>query len=267
MGLLRTLLVAFAVEQVAGFAPRSSRTLRLATSSSYLAAKLDPETESRRNTILGRDGEHFVLDRTKGRVEFGSSANLVTSLENSSGQSICRWLSDERRVASSIWSKDLMRDMGDSVYQLELMTLQFVTIQLAPRVDVKMWVSYERRTTPSGKPIDIPLFQLQSTSFDPNLQILGNGISAESLRLKIEVVGCLRPTPDGKGVTGGIGFVSSGDLTPPMRLLPEPALRAASDAINRTIKNFAIKSFQEGAVRQYAEFRRGELKERQTLQQ
>lgn len=270
MFVLRIVLFAFAIEWVVGYTPLPSgpvgASLNKATLTSLRAATLDPETGAsrrRRSTILGRDGEHFVLDRTSGRVEFGSSANLVTGLDNSDGRSICRWLSDERRVASSIWDKDLMTDLGDSVYRLELMTLRFVTIQLAPRVDVKMWTDTERRIAPSGKPIDIPHFQLQSMSFDPSLQILpGLGISADSLNLEIEVVGELRPSPDGKGVTGRIGFVSSGDLTPPMRILPEQALRVASDSINKTIKNFAIKSFQAGAVRQYREFRRDELKQK-----
>jgi len=276
MRVLRSILLALALDAAAGFSPLPTPRAATTTSSSFSSTSLhaerrqggtrrplDAETEQRRQTILGRDGEHFVLDRRTGRVEFGSSAELVTALDGSDGRSICGWLSDERRVATSIWDENLMTDLGDGLYRLELMTLRFVTIQLAPRVDVRMWTEFETRTTPAGNPIDIPLFQVQSASFDPNIQILpGVGVTADSLKLEIEVVGELRPAPNGRGVTGRIGFVSSGDLTPPMRFLPEPALRAAIDAINRTIKDFAVKSFQAGAARQYREYRRDELEER-----
>ena len=56
------------------------------------------------------------------------------------------------------------------------MTLMFVTIQLSPHVDVKM---YSER----GK------FNLESVAFDPNIQILpGVGVSADSLGILIDVV-------------------------------------------------------------------------------
>ena len=105
--------------------------------------------------------------------------------------------------------------------------------------------------------MDHPVFSLQSVNFDPNIQVLpGLRISADSLGIIIEVVGELRPTKDGKGVVGDIAFQTSGELPPPMRLLPEPALKAASDTINKTIVNFAIQSFQKGATAKYREFLR-----------
>jgi len=40
--------------------------------------------------------------------------------------------------------------------------------------------------------------------------------------------------------------------------LPEPALKAASDTINDTIVQFAIKSFQAGAIQKYEEFEKAQ---------
>lgn len=97
--------------------------------------------------------------------------------------------------------------------------------------------------------------KLESVSFDPNIQILpGVGVSADSLGILIDVVGELYPSADGKGVDGKIGFVSSGELPPPMRLLPEQALRSSLSTINKTIANFAISSFQKGARTKFREF-------------
>jgi len=187
------------------------------------------------------------MDRFAGKVEFGSTANLVTQLSQTPNQDlIAGWLSDERRVALSIWDPKLVSEKGNAIFQLQVMQLQFVTITLAPTVDVKMWTSQRN---------NLPVFSLQSIAFDPNLQILpGVGVKADSLGIVIEVVGDLRPTEDGKGVMGKIAFQSGGELPPPMRLLPEPALKAATDTICDTVTKFAIQSFQQGAIAKYQEY-------------
>ena len=205
-------------------------------------------TSKSRETILQRNGAHFKLNRFGGKVEFGSTANLVTKFDGSDKESIIEWLSDEKRVALSIWDEKLLKDLGNSIYRLQLMTLQFVTIQLAPSVDNRMWIDNDSKD-------NVPVFKLQSIDFDPNIQLLpGLNIPAESLGIQIEVVGELRPSKDGKGVEGRIGFVSGGELPPPMRLLPEPALKSASDLICKTVTDFAIMSFQNGARVKYQEF-------------
>lgn len=95
--------------------------------------------------------------------------------------------------------------------------------------------------------------------FDPNIQILpGVGVSADSLGILIDVVGELYPSKDGKGVDGKIGFVTSGELPPPMRILPEQALKGSLSTINRTITNFAISSFQKGTRTQFQHFLQAE---------
>ena len=65
-----------------------------------------------------------------------------------------------------------------------------------------------------------------------------------------------------KASPGRIGFVSGGDLPPPMRLLPEPALKSASDVICKTVSDFAIASFQKGARAKYQEFLLARQKEK-----
>lgn len=210
--------------------------------------QLSAYSSKSRDTILNRNGNYFKLNRFSGKVEFGSTANLITQFQNSNYESIQEWLSDEKRVALSIWDERLLKEMGGSVYRLQLMTLQFVTIQLSPSVDTKMWIEKENG---SG----MPIFNLQSIDFDPNIELLpGLNIPAESLGIQIEVVGNLKPSRDGKGVEGKIGFVSGGELPPPMRLLPEPVLKSASDLICKTVSEFAIISFQKGARDKYREF-------------
>jgi hypothetical protein len=207
-------------------------------------------TNTRRQELLSRNGPHFRLDRFRGKVEFGATAKLVTELgSGANNESISTWLRDERGLAQSIWDPSLIKDLGNSIYRLQVMKLQFVTLQLAPWVDVEM-------STIQGID-DSPVFVLQSVGFDPNIEVLpGMRVSADALGILIEVSGELRASPDGRGVAGGVAFQTSGELPPPMRVLPEAALKAASDAINQTIVRFAVQSFQKGATANFKAFLR-----------
>jgi hypothetical protein len=221
---------------------------------------------------MKRDGTHFQLDRLQGTIEFGAAANLVTKLAESESKRsnptnnsynidnnkelIEKWLTndDGRGLAQSIWEEDLLTDLGDGVFRLQTMPLQFVTLQLQPAVDIQMW------TQPAGKNkagrMLPPIFKMQSLSFEPNLQILpGMSVTAKSLGLVLEVVGDLRPTLDGNGVTGKISFQSTGVLPPPLRLLPESVLKLTVDTINDAVVSFAVASFQKGARKKYQEYK------------
>jgi len=218
------------------------------------------EQKSRWKELIKRDGPYFTLDRFTGDIEFGAATRLVTDISkqnpNVDKSSIEEWLSDSdgRGLALSIWDESLLEELGNSIYRLQTMPLQFVTLQPQPSVDIRMW------TQPSGKnragrqlP---PIFKLQSIAFETNLRLLpGLGItSSESLGILVEVAGDLRPTTDGTGVTGTISFQTKGVLPPPLRILPESALQLAADTINNTIIQFAVASFEKGAIEKYDEF-------------
>jgi hypothetical protein len=222
--------------------------------SRLLAAPSNPPTsEDRRRELLSRKGPHFQLDRSTGRIEFGATANLLTSLVKDPQPSMIRdWLGDTVGLAQSIWDPDLISqiDTERSIFRLQIMTLQFVTIQLTPTVDVQM-------KTLTSKSSGDPIFSLQSINYDPNIQVFGMpglSITAESLGITIEVSGQMKPSKDDKGVVGAIAFQTTGELPLPMRILPEVALKAASDAINQAVVNFAVESFQKGAKKNFDEF-------------
>eukprot|EP00536_Pseudo-nitzschia_multiseries_P007985 jgi/Psemu1/305373/fgenesh1_kg.194_\ len=224
-----------------------------------LKSKQTPEQKARRKELLKRDGPYFQLDKLSGSIEFGAATKLVTDLSQSkdcSKESIEEWLSDSdgKGLALSIWDESLMEVLPNSVYRLQTMPLKFVTLELQPSVDLQMW------TQPSGKNragrLLPPIFKLNSVGFETNLRLLpGMGVvSSESLGIFIEVAGDLRPSEDGKGVTGTISFQTKGVLPGPLRLLPQSALKVAADSINEKIVELAVASFEKGAIGKYVEF-------------
>ena len=238
------LLIACDVEAFMSQSPSHRHRTLKTTSLDARTRQRKPWSERERQTILSRNGEHFKLDRMRGNIEFGSSSRIQTILDGADEAAVRRWLSDDRQIAMSIWDPKLIKEVEPKVYRLKLMTLMFVTIQLSPHVDVRMFEEGQGS-----------LFKLESVAFDPNIQILpGVGVSADQLGIIIDVVGELYPSRDGKGVDGKIGFVTKGELPPPMRLLPEQALKSSLSTINRTITNFAISNFQRGARDKFREF-------------
>jgi Protein of unknown function (DUF1997) len=224
--------------QSPGLQSRSSRRHVLLHASST--------TPSRRKILLSRNDPHFQWDRQTGDVEFGATAKLTTRLATKEQPELIReWLANDRAVALSIWDERLMEELRPSIYRLRVMPLQFVTIQLAPSVDMKMQTRYAENSHQ-------PVFLLQSVGFDPHVQWL-SGNTAE-LGIVIEVSGELRASPDGTGVAGRIAFETRGILPAPMRILPEPALKAAAYAINQLVVNFAVDCFEKGATTKYREF-------------
>lgn len=234
----------------------TSNLLHYATTpSTSLPASSSSDILQRRKVLLSRTGPYFRVDSSTGDVEFGATVNLTTKLDDGSVTNsviIAEWLSDEKRVAKAIWDESLLLAKGNSVYQLQLMTLQFVTLQLQPSVTIKMWSSVRPK---DGSPV----FYLQSVGFEPNLSLLGGGlgkVDAKTLGLEIDVVGQLAPSSSEQGgIKGKITFSTRGVLPPPLRILPEGILQAASDRICQTVADFAIASFQTGARDSYQDFK------------
>jgi Protein of unknown function (DUF1997) len=213
---------------------------------------MSSKTLQRRKELLSRKGPYYNLDLPSGNVEFGATIQLITKLDEDSDENnllISDWVSDEKQVARSIWDESLTTDLGDSVYRLQVMKLQFVTLELQPRVDIQIFAT----TRPSD---GIPVIYLQSVNFDPQLSILpGMGsIDISSLNIVIDVAGQM--APDGKGgVAGRITFATLGQLPRLLRLVPQGILQAAAETICQTIAAFATESFQRGAKKTYQDFR------------
>lgn len=253
--LLRMLLTLALVQFASSFVGISP--IRRVIVAPYKASTVRPATRSptevsqaRRKVLLSRTAPHFTLKPFQGEIEFGSTINLVTRLAGGNPDTITDWLRDEKSLALSIWDPKMTTDKGGNVYRLQTAPLQFVTLKLSPWVDVRMKTVEDRNKQ--------PVFQLDSVAFDPNIEFLpGMNVNAQSLGIVIEVAGLLRPNPRSpNSVAGCISFQTSGQLPPPLRLVPEPVLKLAAETISNTIKTFAVRSFEQGAKSNFETFLR-----------
>lgn len=251
------LLFCFSCDHVSdafSFSPISNFRQIHSTTSTALRSS-SSSVDARRRTLLSRRGPHFDLNRRTGQIEFGATARLTTQLltettiddEMTIQKDIDAWLQEEDSFATSIWRKDLMQDLGNNVYRLQVLELNFVSLQLAPWVDLRMKTVSDK----NGNPV----FTLQSVGFEPNVKLGKNmQISAQQLGIVIEVAGQLRRGKEGASVSGSIAFQTTGNLPPPLRILPNGVLQAASDSINDTIVQFAIQSFESGARENFQQY-------------
>ncbi len=193
-------------------------------------------------------------------------------------------------MAASIWDPTLMQPHGNNLYTLELMTVQFITITLAPRVVVSMWTEKKnkKKNTASSKSsssyvnmthvadnkeeeVDY-IFKIESISFDPNIKLLSlpgmpAEVTAQDLGIHIGVVGELGISKEGTGLFGALGFKTRGTLPTFIRVLPKSVLQGAVEAINQQIVTFAISNFQRGAAIEYGKYRREILAEYESRKQ
>lgn len=211
-------------------------------------------SEERREELLQRNGPFFQLNKLNGQVEFGSTAELTTQLNDIGGieswNMVANWLKDSDSIAMSIWDPKNIIRLDNSIYRLLVMKLQFIIFSVQPTVDMKMKTEYYNND------INKPIFIIQSIQFNPNVQLLPGTLpmNIDSLGITIEVVGRLVPSKNGKGVTGCISFATCGILPKILQILPNNILRIATDTINETIVQFAIKSFESGAIDKYQQF-------------
>ena len=120
----------------------------------------------------------------------------------------------------------------------------FVALKFAVELHVRCMLD-ERTTTTS----------LESLGF----RLIGPGLDSIAEGIDVRVRGRLRPTAPGArlcALQGDVQFVASGELPPVLQAAPEPALRAAANAMSRSLINAAAERFGEKVPRAYATWAR-----------
>jgi len=217
--------------------------------------------QSSKVSVSKTNKNYSSFDRFSGDVQFGHVEKVNIELPASpSADSISSWLKQEDRIAYAIWDKDRLTTLSaeEKLYKLRLITLQFLTFELQPDVDVLMWSEYDENDDTSEV-----VFYFESVGFEPNFNY---GLTSSSrktkntkgqslpMQMKIDVAGEMRVSSDGKGLEGTFGFTTTGKLPAPLRVTPRSALYAAGSAISNKIADFAIQSFNEGTKREFADY-------------
>eukprot|EP00594_Rhizosolenia_setigera_P012536 CAMPEP_0178964964 /NCGR_PEP_ID=MMETSP0789-20121207/15991_1 /TAXON_ID=3005 /ORGANISM="Rhizosolenia setigera, Strain CCMP 1694" /LENGTH=300 /DNA_ID=CAMNT_0020649841 /DNA_START=294 /DNA_END=1196 /DNA_ORIENTATION=- len=223
--------------------------------------------QSSKVSVSKTNKNYSSFDRFSGDVQFGHVEKVNIELPTSpSADSISSWLKQEDRIACAIWDKDRLTTLSaeTKLYKLRLITLQFLTFELQPDVDVLMWSEYDENDDTSEV-----VFYFESVGFEPNF-IYGLTSSSRKtkntkgqslpMQMKIDVAGEMRVSFDGKGLEGTFGFTTTGKLPAPLRVTPRSALYAAGSAISNKIADFAIQSFNEGTKREFENYLQEEQK-------
>jgi len=226
-----------------------------------IRSRVNKVSSKSREKIMNRKGQYFLLDKIQNRIEFGLTTELITKLTPKASRRVVeKFIGDESRVASMLWDPKLMKKIDKQTYRLQLKPLSFLTLSLSPSVDVIMWVEDKMLHVSSSNETlsesdKTPVFYLESIGFDPNIKILpGVGITPRSLNINIETVGSLQVTQDGEGLQGKIGFVTTGKLPGPFLLLPDQALKRASELISNTVKLFIVRTFEKSVINEFSNF-------------
>jgi len=240
--------------------PRTGNILQKDLSRPFRSRVTKVSSKSREK-IMNRKGQYFLLDKIQNRIEFGLTTELITKLTPKASRRVVeKFIGDESRVASMLWDPKLMKKIDKQTYRLQLKPLSFLTLSLSPSVDVIMWVEDKMLHVSSSNETlsesdKTPVFYLESIGFDPNIKILpGVGITPRSLNINIETVGSLQVTQDGEGLQGKIGFVTTGKLPGPFLLLPDQALKRASELISNTVKLFIVRTFEKSVINEFSNF-------------
>jgi hypothetical protein len=97
-----------------------------------------------------------------------------------------------------------------------------------------------------------------TTSLDSRgFRLIGSGLEGVADGIDVRVSARLRPTPPDARICalqGSVEFVCTGDLPPVLRAVPEPALRAAAEAMSRTLINVATERFSKQVPQAYSEW-------------
>jgi len=164
--------------------------------------------------------------------------------------------SDPAAIVSSAWGPGKVRPSettpGEFVIQLE--DFDFVALRI--QVELTMAVSLDKATGTA---------RVESKGF----KLIGPGLEGIGEQIDVKVAGAMRPSPPSSSLcslTGDVRFLAAGQLPGVLRGAPEPALRAAANAVSASLIVAASKRFSVNVPAAYAEWARAKVKSSAPMQ-
>ena len=188
----------------------------------------------------------MAFHRDGRRIAFGSRLDIGARLKDTDPAALAVFLRDPTQIICASWPRErTMALPGAGDFRLVQLPISFAgaaTIDF--HVDVHLDVDpRDGRVT------------LRSYAVDTSVSLRGG--SKTKVIVDLELQGELRPiaaasrTTEEAEIAGFVAYETSGSLQGPLVLLPDAALRAATEAINHTVLLFARRDFVRGIKRNF----------------
>lgn len=190
----------------------------------------------------------FELDRENNSISFGCRQKSVTMVRPESGGSLHSFIgSSANAIVLSSWGPGQVKQCEgvDNEFLINVEEFDFVAMRIA--VELRARCTLDEATTTA---------KLESLGF----RLIGPGLERFAEAIDVQVFGALTPSkPDARlcALSGDVRFVASGKIPAVLRNAPEPALRAAANAMSKSLIAAASERFSEKVPKAYSEWARG----------
>jgi hypothetical protein len=191
----------------------------------------------------------FELDRKNDSMRFGCRQKTVTMVRPESGGSLHSFIgSSANAMVLASWEPGQVRQCEgvDNEFLIDVETFDFIALRFS--VELRARCTLDDETTTA---------KLESLGF----RLIGPGMERFADAIDVQVSGALTPSkPDARlcALSGDVRFVASGKIPSVLRSAPEPALRAAANAMSRSLIAAASERFSEKVPKAYSEWARAQ---------
>lgn len=185
----------------------------------------------------------FEMSEDRSKIRFGCRLKSITPVKPEDGGSLQEFIgSSSGTIVMSSWDAGQVQQVEgtDNEFLIAVEEFDFVALRFA--VELRARCTLDESTTTA---------RLDSLGF----RMIGPGVEKFADAIDVQVKGALRPSaPDARicALYGDVSFIASGALPQVLRAAPEPALRAAANAMSQSLIGAAQERFGKRVPKAYA---------------
>lgn len=187
----------------------------------------------------------FEMAEDRSTIRFGCRQKSITPVKPEEGGSLQEFIgSSAGAIVMSSWDAGQVQRVDDNEFLISVEEFDFVALKFA--VELRARCTLDEATTTA---------RLDSLGF----KMIGPGLERIAEAIDVKVVGALRPSaPDARicALSGDVSFVASGAIPQVLRAAPEPAIRAAANAMSESLIGAAQERFNKRVPKAYAAWAR-----------
>ena len=184
----------------------------------------------------------FEISEDRSKIKFGCRQQSVTLVKPEEGGSLQDFItSSSDAIVMSSWDAGQVKRIDDTNdFLISVEEFDFVVLRFA--VELRARCTLDEATNTA---------KLDSLGF----RMIGPGVDRIAELIDVRVTGALRPSaPDARicSLSGDISFIASGAMPDVLKLAPEPAIRAAAQAMSESLIGAAQERFNKRVPAAYA---------------